>query len=100
VASTIGLDKDTIIMLLEEFVSVMDEEIENLKGAVAGGDADEITHYAQKMKGASANMMVEELREFCCQLQKADKADKALVDELTESIEGSYAEFKGLISEL
>jgi HPt (histidine-containing phosphotransfer) domain-containing protein len=97
VAEYIGLDKDTMLMLLEEFLSVMDEEIVNLKASVDAQDAEMIKHYAHKMKGASANMMVEDVREFCSRLQNADKSDKELVSELYESITASYAEFKALL---
>ena len=81
-------------MLLEEFVSVMDEELENLCKAVENGSADEIKHYAHKMKGAAANMMAEDIRFYCNELQNADKTDTAKVKELYENIKKSVAEFK------
>jgi HPt (histidine-containing phosphotransfer) domain-containing protein len=84
-------------MLMEEFLSVMDEELENLKNAVQADDGDMIKHYAHKMKGAAANMMVEDVREYCHQLQDADKSDKQLVAELYANIERTYGEFKALV---
>lgn len=92
----IGLDKDTMLMLLDEFFSVMDEEILLLHKAIDENDAELIKHHAHKMKGAAANMMVDELREYCHQLQDADKSDKDLVNGLFVKIEGTYTEFKTL----
>lgn len=96
VAEHIGLDVDTMKMLLDEFIDVMDEEVAHLEKAVDSGDAEMIKHYAHKMKGASANMMVEDMRHFCSELQNADKSDKALVADLLDNIRKSYAEFRGL----
>jgi len=97
VAEAIGLDRDTIIMLLGEFKTVMDEEIENLKKAVDSDDAEQITQVAHKMKGASANMMAEDIRSYCAVLQTADKNDKELVGSLYENILRSVQEFRELI---
>lgn len=83
-------------MLLEEFMSVMDEEVENLREAVAADNADQITHVAHKMKGAAANMMAEDIRAYCEELQKVDKDDKSLVNSLYSNIDRSVKEFKEL----
>jgi HPt (histidine-containing phosphotransfer) domain-containing protein len=96
VAELIGLDKDIMIMLLDEFFSVMEEEIAALRSAIEKDDAELIRHHAHKMKGAAANMMVEDLREHCHDLQDADKNDKKLVNDLFAKIEASYAEFRSL----
>ncbi len=96
VADTIGLDKDTMLMLMEEFLDVLDEEIVTLGNAVKSGDADMITHVAHKMKGAAANMMVEDLSDYCCKMQKADKSDTALINELLTKIQDSYSSFRSL----
>lgn len=96
VSETIGLDEETILMLLEEFFSVMDEEIDKLESVVKAGDAEQIRHVAHKMKGASANMMVEDMRAYCSELQDADKTDAKLVESLFSKIVESYKEFKGL----
>ncbi|PLX67067.1 MAG: hypothetical protein C0603_10415 [Denitrovibrio sp.] len=96
VADTIGLDKDTMLMLLEEFLNVLDEEIILLANAVSDGDADMVTHVAHKMKGAAANMMVEDLRKYSCDLQSADKADTDLVADLLGKIQKSYSAFRAL----
>jgi len=82
-------------MLMEEFLNVMDEEMLILKKAVEESDADMITHVAHKMKGAAANMMVEDVRRPCSELQTADKTDGALVEGLCGSIDRSYKEFRG-----
>jgi len=83
-------------MLLDEFFSVVDEEIAALYTAIENGDAELIRHYAHKMKGASANMMAEDLREACHELQDADKNDKQLVNDLFLKIKGRYSEFRSL----
>jgi len=94
VAATIGLDEDTMIMLLDEFLDVMDEEVVNLDKAVASGNAEQITHVAHKMKGASANMMVIKLSGLCNDLQKADKSNSAEVLALLADIKKEYASFR------
>ncbi|ADD69466.1 Hpt protein [Denitrovibrio acetiphilus DSM 12809] len=93
----IGLDIDTMEMLLEEFINVMDEEILNLSRSVADSEPEFIKHYAHKMKGAAANMMVDELCALCSEMQNADKNDKALTTRLLTEIESCYGEFKSLI---
>jgi len=94
VVEKIGLDKETILMLLGEFIKVMDEETANLKKAVDENDAEMITHVAHKMKGASANMMVENIRTYCAELQNADKSDRNLVLTLLANIEKNVSEFR------
>lgn len=94
VASTIGLDKDTMLMLLDEFISVMDEEAVNLRDSVEEDDHEKITHYAHKIKGAAANMMAEDIRSYTSELQKADKTDRVLVETLLNNILRSIDEFK------
>jgi len=74
----------------------MEEELQNLKDSVKKEDAELIKHYAHKMKGAAANMMVEDLRGYCHQLQDADKSDKEVVNSLVINIESSFKEFKNL----
>jgi len=96
VGQTIGLDKETMLMLIEEFFTVIDEELEKLDSFIKAGDAEQIRHIAHKMKGASANMMVEDMRKYCSDLQDADKADTELVESLFSNILSSYKEFKGL----
>jgi HPt (histidine-containing phosphotransfer) domain-containing protein len=96
VADTIGLDKDTMLMLMDEFFSVMDEEIVLLEKAVSASDADQIKHVAHKMKGAAANMMVEELRQYCSELQDSDKSDQAKSEDLLNKIKSTYEIFKSI----
>ncbi|PLX70596.1 MAG: hypothetical protein C0602_03560 [Denitrovibrio sp.] len=81
-------------MLLDEFISVMDEEVVNLEKSVKEDDRENITHYAHKMKGAAANMMAEDIRLYSSELQNADKADREMVNTLLSNIKRSVEEFK------
>lgn len=83
-------------MLVGEFISVMDEEIENLEKAVAERDSEMITHCAHKMKGAAANMMVEDVRKYCGEMQRADKSDAAVLQRIMSSIRVTYGEFRAI----
>lgn len=94
----IGLDKETMQMLMDEFFSVMTEELENLKKAVAERNSDMITHVAHKMKGAAAGMMVENLRNLCSEMQNVNKSDIRLVRLLLVQIGCCFSRFRGLFT--
>ncbi len=93
-ADIIGLDEETMRMLMKEFLAVFDEEIVNLKNAMTGSSAEDITHVAHKMKGAAANMQAESLREYCSKMQAADKRNTAELNMLYNRIYCSYCFFK------
>lgn len=97
-AQLIGLDLETMMMLMDEFILVFDEEVVNLKKAVKEKNAEMTTHVAHKMKGAAANMHTELLRSLCAQMQETDKNDHHAVTALYRKIYSSYCAFKRTIS--
>jgi HPt (histidine-containing phosphotransfer) domain-containing protein len=94
VAEHIGLDIETMEMLLGEFFNAVDEEMVLLEKAVKERDGEMVTHVSHKMKGASANMMVEPLRTYMETMQKMDKADYEEMDNLFEKSKKTYSEFR------
>lgn len=94
----IGLDSETMLVLMEEFISVMDEEILNLRDSVYAGDREIITHVAHKMKGAAAGMMVLRMQELCAAMQTADKSDINRIKLLLIQIICCYSKFRALFT--
>lgn len=95
-AQKIGFDTETMLMLTGEFLNVMAEEITNLNNAVSEDNREMITHVAHKMKGASANMMAETLRQLCSDMQNVDKSDSLKVSILKSKINCAFLAFKSL----
>ncbi|WP_303850089.1 response regulator [Seleniivibrio woodruffii] len=98
VSEIIGLDSETMLMLMEEFIAVMDEEILNLRDSVFAGDKEIITHVAHKMKGAAAGMMVLRLQELCASMQTAEKSDRNRIKLLLIQIICCYSKFRALFT--
>ncbi|MGE4318436.1 MAG: response regulator [Deferribacterales bacterium] len=94
----IGLDEETMRMLMKEFLTVFDEEIANLKNAIAENSPEDITHVAHKMKGAAANMQAESLCGYCSKMQSADKNNTAELNMLYSRIYCSYCFFKNQLN--
>lgn len=93
----IGLDKETMIMLAEEFIKAVDMELVSLNKFVKERNEEMIIHFAHKIKGAAANMRTEYLRQQCEDLQKADKNDFGMVAKLTAKINCSYAAYRTIL---
>lgn len=93
-AEIIGLDKETMLMLADEFISVFDEEIINLEKAINDSSPDMITHVAHKMKGAAANMQIEKLKDLCAEMQKSGKDEPDRLKRLFDGISCAYCSFK------
>lgn len=98
VSEKIGLDNETMLMLMDEFISVMDEEYLNLRNAVYANDKEMTTHTAHKMKGAAAGMMVTGLQELCAEMQNADKSDRDNVKLSLIRIHCCYNKFRALFT--
>lgn len=98
VSEKIGLDKETMLMLMDEFFSVMNEEVVNLKKAIDDNNPEMITHVAHKMKGAAAGMMVLKLQELCAQMQNADKSKINDTKLLFIQINCVYIRFRALFT--
>ncbi len=98
VSEIIGLDKETMLLLMEEFFSVMDEEILNLRDSVFAGDKEIITHVAHKMKGAAAGMMVLRMQELCAAMQTSEKSDINKIKLLLIQIICCYSKFRALFT--
>lgn len=90
----IGLDAETMAMLLDEFISSFEEELAELKKAIEENNPEMITHIAHKMKGAAANMQMEPLRDLCADMQQIEKNNSFKLTHLFERISSSYNSFK------
>jgi PAS domain S-box-containing protein len=66
----LGLDKESIAMLLEEFVQNSVSEIVDMNTAVENGDLEKLFELAHKIKGAAANLRLENIRTIAMQIEQ------------------------------
>ncbi len=66
-------DKDFLKELLQLFVKNLPEQIEALKTALAGGDAQELSRIAHTLKGSSANLRVNGINDVALRLEQIGK---------------------------
>ena len=67
-------DEDLARMLVERFLKDIPEHISTMKGYLETGDVTGIEHQAHTIRGASANMGGDRLREVAFEMEKAAKA--------------------------
>lgn len=60
----LGLDKESLMMLLEDFAVEAAEDLASLEDAFGRGDLKELGNYAHKIKGAAGNLRLDKLREI------------------------------------
>ena len=80
-------DKDFLKELLQLFVKNLPEQIEELKTALAGGDAQELSRIAHTLKGSSANLRVNGINDVALRLEQIGK-------------KGNLAEARPVLAEL
>ncbi len=67
---SLGLDKESIAMLLEEFVQDSVSEIVGMNTAVENGELKELFELAHKIKGAAANLRLENIRKIAMEIEQ------------------------------
>lgn len=67
---SLGLDKQSIAMLLEEFVQDSVSEIVGMNTAVENGELKELFELAHKIKGAAANLRLENIRAIAMEIEQ------------------------------
>ena len=77
-AELIGVDTESITMLLDMFFESLDEDVENIGQAIESGDLSEVHASAHKLKGLAANLRFEDLVEFCKRIEVGAKSGEAL----------------------
>ncbi|MBN2435139.1 MAG: Hpt domain-containing protein [Spirochaetes bacterium] len=79
-ADDLGIDFDKYKSLMRAFLTEnMNEYIENLRQNVVANKFDEITFYAHKIAGASANYQTDEITEKAKKIKDAAK-ERRLID--------------------
>ncbi|MFH0729835.1 MAG: response regulator [Pseudomonadota bacterium] len=67
-------DRELIKLLIDEFLSGLDAEINDIRETLGAGGADELGRKAHKLKGAAASLSMEPLAEIAFMLEKQGKS--------------------------
>lgn len=93
VSDELMFEKQDILDLFIEYFEFLPQAINELENAVIDGDAKVVASIAHKIKGASANLRVEEIAQISLELETAAKKEKGydtyseLVNKLKLSLE-------------
>lgn len=82
-ASHLGLSRKILIMILKTFVESIDDDLEKLSQAVADSNIEDIEKISHKIKGASANLKMENVYEVSKTMELAAR-EKTIIDYKTE----------------
>ena len=66
----LGLDKESLMMLLEDFAVEAAEDLAYLEDAFSRGDLKELGNYAHKIKGAAGNLRLDKLRGISFEIEQ------------------------------
>jgi len=58
-AEMLGMDRDSVISIANEYLSYVDEELSELEIAIKNGDYERIEFSSHKIKGVTANLGME-----------------------------------------
>ena len=78
-ANELGIDCDTLIMLLDMFAESLGDEIQNIRQAVQSNNLADIHKFAHGLKGSAANLRFKELAE-CCRILESNAKTGADID--------------------
>ena len=84
-AENLGLEEDEYLELLELFIDTGRADIEKLRSAISGGNAEEAAKAAHSLKGASGNLGLMEIYDVA--LKSEEKARNNSLDGLAESVQ-------------
>jgi len=93
-------DEGLARVIIESFLKDIPKRIESLKACLKTGDAPGLELSAHTIKGASANVGGEALREVAFEMEKAGKAGNlALVEGLLPEMETQFARLREAMKE-
>ena len=95
--TTMG-DRAFLKELLTMFINATTEQVRDIKDSTAEGHTDTTERHAHKIKGAAANLDIEEIRETACHLeQAARRQDIPGIERLVENLEGQLEALNGFV---
>lgn len=68
--------RDLVRRVLSMYVGQMDADIPELLNKIQNGESDEVAQLAHRMKGASANVVAEELRVIAADVEKCARESR------------------------
>jgi CheY-like chemotaxis protein len=88
-------DEELALMVVEGFLDDIPQQIEALRGYLEAGDVHSAERQAHTMKGVSANVGGERLRDVASELEKAGKAgDLAVITTRLPELETQFAQLQ------
>ena len=97
-----SLDNDTDIMkeIVEIFINTSRADIQELQEAIASKDSEAMANKAHAVKGASANIGAEVIRERACEIEKSIKAgDGEKINELFNNLKQDMYKLEEILSD-
>ncbi|MGI9276760.1 MAG: Hpt domain-containing protein [Endozoicomonas sp.] len=88
-------DQELIQSLLKEFISITEQDIENLVKAVSSNRSSEVTSLAHRIKGAAAVVGAEQLTDLSQQLENAGRS--AQTDQFASLLESLKCSFTNVV---
>ncbi len=76
-AAAIGIDMQSMRMLLDMFAESLDEAVGNIASAVKAGDMEAMQVSGHKLKGSAANLGFDRLAELCRMIESGAKTGAA-----------------------
>jgi HPt (histidine-containing phosphotransfer) domain-containing protein len=68
--ATLGIDREFALVLLRDFVNDSAEDIKEMNAAVASNNINDIFELAHKIKGAAANLRLDDVRGIAFTMEK------------------------------
>ena len=96
-AENLGLEAEDFSELFELYMQTTSTYLEDLKAALATGDAEEIHKKAHSIKGASGNLGFDELYNMATEID--DQARDASLDGLEEMVRSFHQKFEEMVLE-
>ena len=93
-AETIGLEEDEYRELVELFLETGAADCENLKDALAAGDAQQVSRSAHTVSGAAGNLRIMHIYET------AKRIERAASDNRLDDVAAEVHDLQGLLEEI
>ena len=97
-ADNLGLDLEEYIEILELYVESTSSDLNELKTALAAGDAEKVHSRSHSIKGASGNLGLQELYEQAKKID--DRARENLMEELEPMVRDFTKKYDKLVEKL
>lgn len=95
VMTDLGFTKSEAIELFYDYLKVLPDSIRELRAAIAENNFESIKQTTHTLKGISANLRVEKIRELCLMLSSAGESrDIELCESITKEMENYFNNLK------